>query len=87
MKYLLSLVLACIFITNAFSQKPVAPAISDSLTDPTWTACTSASPILRYTSSGTSSLFSCTGVGGHKICCTDRTSIMSGLYNLFSMLK
>lgn len=38
--------------------------ITDSSTDPTGVACTSAAPILRYTSGGVSQMFSCTGSGG-----------------------
>ena len=40
------------------------PSVVDSSTDPTGVACTSAAPILRYTSGGTSTYFGCTGSGG-----------------------
>ena len=40
------------------------PQVRDSSTDPTGVACTSAAPILRYTSGGTSTYFGCTGTGG-----------------------
>ena len=40
------------------------PQVRDTSTDPTGVACTSAAPILRYTSGGTSTMFACTGSGG-----------------------
>ena len=40
------------------------PSAVESATDPTGVACTSAAPILRYTSGGTSTMFACTGSGG-----------------------
>ena len=61
---LFSLILGLSIIRTASAQVPVAPTVQDSATDPTGVACTSAAPILRYTSGGTSTMFACTGSGG-----------------------